>query len=38
MLFKVMIALVAYYVGKSNLTIDDFLAIIGVLLKLDENE
>ena len=38
MLFKVMLVLAAYYIGKSDLGLDDFLAIIGVLLKLDERE
>lgn len=38
MLFKVMLVLVAYYVGKSDLTLEEFLVIIGTLLKIGEHE
>lgn len=32
MLFKVMVVLVAYYLGKSNMSLDDFLEVIRRLL------
>lgn len=38
MVFKVVIALLAYYLGKSNMGLDDFLEIIRRLLRNDEEQ
>ena len=38
MLFKIMIAMAAYYIGKSNIGLDEFMAIVAELLKLDDGK
>ncbi len=38
MLLKMAIALIAYYLGRSNMTLDDFLMMITWLVKLDEDD
>ena len=38
MLFKVMIALAAYYIGRSGMDVQSFWALIEKLLKTNEDE
>lgn len=38
MLFKVMIALAAYYIGRSGMDIADFLALMEQLIGMDKDE
>lgn len=38
MLFKIMIALAAYYLGKANLDINEFLSVLAALMRLDNDE
>lgn len=38
MLFKIMIALAAYYVGRSGMGLEDFLALMERLIECDKNE
>lgn len=38
MLFKIMIALAAYYVGHSGMGIEEFLALMERLIRTDEEE
>lgn len=38
MLFKVMIALAAYYIGRSGMGLEDFLALIEQLISTDKEE
>lgn len=38
MLFKVILALTAYYLGRSNMGLEDFLEIIKRLLRNDEEQ
>ena len=36
MLFNIGVALIAYYLGKSNMSIEDFFEILKKLLKLED--
>lgn len=38
MLFKVMIALAAYYVGRSGIGLEDFWALMERLIGLDDED
>lgn len=38
MLFKIMIALAAYYVGRSGMGLEEFLALMERLIEADENK
>lgn len=38
MLFKIMIALAAYYVGRSGIGLEEFLALMERLIETDENK
>ena len=38
MLFKVMAVMIAYYLGKTDVSLDDFLEIMRRLLGRDEGE
>lgn len=36
MLFNIGVALIAYYLGKSNMSLDDFFEMLKKLLKLED--
>lgn len=38
MLFKIMIALAAYYVGRSGMGLEEFLSLMERLIEADENK
>lgn len=38
MLFKIMIALAAYYVGRSGMGIEQFLALMETLIRAEDRE
>jgi hypothetical protein len=38
MLFKIMIALAAYYVGRSGMGLEEFLALMERLIEADESK
>lgn len=38
MLFKIMIALAAYYVGRSGIGLEEFLALMERLIEADESK